>query len=361
MDPGNTGKHEPLCFRRGPSCSWIIAAPLFLGYCVVLYGTSLYLLATQQYGWLSLLFVVPGSFYVYRWAKAFRYQSATFDRRYEAVLVRRGLFIPLLVREYHFADIEALHLARKWVRVRRNKHVPVYPVSLELTGGMRALLLEYADYFQARRMVEEAAVYATLPLLDASVDPPQLCPADQVGKPLRSSEAAGRVQPSLAEAPRGSRCRIVWEGETAEVHLPARGLAFLLLNNIKRVCVLALLTGGASGIVWWVTGDAQTTRNIALGIVGYICLPLLSLFLLFGMIFRIRATTIRIDRASLAYRSRGLLFQHTRRIPHAELKSIRQDGNVIEILTARERIRFGDTLTAAERQWLCESLNKLAR
>lgn len=358
MNPGSPGKHEPLCFRRGPSCSWIITAPLFLGYCLVLYSSGLYFLVTEQYGWLSLLFLVPGSFYAYRWGKAFRYRSAAFERRYEAVLVRRGVFFPLLVREYHFADIEALRLDRKWVRARRNKNVLVYPVSLSLADGTRALLLEYTDYFQARRMAEEAAMYATLPLLDASVDPPQLCPADQVGKPLRAT-ATECVRPSLALAPRGSRCRIVWEGETAEVRLSAGVLALVLRNNIKRACVLALLASSVSGVVWWVTGDPQMTRNIALGAFSFY-LALLCLFLLFGMVFQVRTTTIRIDRVGLAYRARGLLFFRTRRIPHGELKGIRQDGNVIEILTARERLRFGEALTGPERQWLCESLNKLA-
>ena len=60
---------------------------------------GIYCLAAVQYGWLCLVVIVPVSFYVYKWGKAFRVWSATFDRTREVITARWGVFFPLLVRE----------------------------------------------------------------------------------------------------------------------------------------------------------------------------------------------------------------------------------------------------------------------
>jgi hypothetical protein len=270
------------------------------------------------------------------------------------------VFVALSAREYPFPEIDAMHIGRKAVHAYRARYHLVYPVSLLLADGTHGTLLEYDDYFQARRMAEEAAAYGSLPLLDASVEPPQFVGADKVGKPLRPTVQGVRVKPMVALPPRGSRCRVAWEQETAVVRLPLSGLAYVRDEFVKGVAILALITAGVAGIVWWWTSVLQKATSAALGTTFFFCLPLLSLFLLKWAFFQIRGTLIKVDNNGLHYRTRALLFRSTRSILHVDLKSIRPDGDVIEILTSRERIRFGENLTASERVWLCDALNKLA-
>jgi hypothetical protein len=367
-----------LHFRRGPSCSWIITAPLYLSFCLGLFAL-LGALLVVEWRWIGpppysgftiaalvcsgfgeLLYLIAGLRLLYRWGKAFRIDTVTFDRLRQLVTIRKGVFVPLSVSEVYFAEVEALHIGRKTVHAKRNKDHLVYPVSLALADDKHAPLLEYDDYFQARRMAEEAAAYASLSLIDATVEPPQFIEADKVGKPLRTAQQGVRARPTLAPLPRGSRCRVAWEEETAVVRLPIAGLPFVLADSLKGAVILALISAGVGGCVWWMTKDSNRTAGAVLATLLIFWLPWLSLFLLKWLFFKLRATTIRVDGTGLHYRARGLLYRSTRRISHAELRSIRVNENTVEILTTREGLRFGDKLTAAEREWLSDALNKLA-
>jgi hypothetical protein len=123
---------------------------------------------------------------------------------------------------------------------------------------------------------------------------------------------------------------------------------------------VALVGGVPIVLLGWLTGDWQKWGHLALLGTLWFVAPLGTLVLLVSVFFNFRTTTITVDNAGLHYHNRALLRWSTRHIPHGELKGIRLDGNAVEILTIRKRLRIGEQLSATERVWLCESLNKLA-
>ncbi len=371
---GSAAEREgPLHFRRGPSCFWIFSAPLFFSYCLSFVGL---LTAALVYG---LLWIGPGPYstaiivalscagavllvslfvgfrLLYRWGKTFRVWSVTFDAVEQMITARWGLFVPFRVREFPFAEVEAMHVVRKAVRGTRL----VYPVSLVLADAIQVPLLEYNDYLPARRTAEEAAAFASRPLIDATVQPPQFIAADKVGKPMRAAGPPVGVKTPVAAPPHGCRCSISWEKETVVICVPPRSFRLVTIQNVKIGVVLALIAAAAGGGAWWHTGDTRKSAAAALLTLLVFCLPLALLFLAKRLLMTRRTTTIRVDEEGLHYRARGLLYRATRRIPHEELRTIRLNENAIEILTARERLRFGEHLNAPEREWLCAALNQL--
>ena len=370
----------PLHFRHGPSCFWIVTAPLYFVACVVFsavlsvplwYGLQalrsdpsaiLTVAGLSCAGLLWLGFSIFGLRRLYKWGKAFRFWSVTFDRVQQTVSARWGLFVPLRVRQYLFAEIEALQLGRKTVRGYRGRSYVVYPVHLLLSNGRQPQLLEYTDFFQARRMAEEAARYA-----DSAVDrrdgmkPPQFNRGVTVLRANRCAVEPGvGNKPLLPPAPHGSRCQISWEDEAAAVRLSYSGWAGPLTRLFKFLSYVGLVGGVPLVLLGWLTGDWQKWGSLALLGVLWGVAPLGTLIFLVSVFFTIRTTTITVDSAGLHYHNRALLRGSTRHIPHGELKSIRLDGKAVEILTLRKRLRVGEQLSATERAWLCESLNKLA-
>jgi hypothetical protein len=312
------------------------------------------------YGLFSLVYVVPMSIIVFKLGRGFRYWSATFDEARQTITTRWGLFVPFVVREYRFHELSAIQLNQRTVHEYHDVYTVYYLVYLRLIDGASSKALEYTDFHQSWSLAERLAVGARLPLVDATVEPPQLIPAGQVGQPLRRPSRQPHVKPLLPLAPYDCRCTVRWEDTTGIIRLPLPVYPFLVVGTVKFLGVLVLLTFCVCAGALLMGRDVPGAVSMGSWIAIYVFVPLFVVGQVLRLLFGFSRTTITVDDVGLHFRMRALLYGSTIRIPHEELKSIRLDNDVVEIIGDRDRIRFGDHLTATERHWVCDALHRMA-
>jgi len=304
-------------------------------------------------------------------ALVFGRKGVVIDRAQGVVTAWWGLLVPFRRRQHPLSEFHRVTVRRE-VRGSQKHRRTVFPVRLVGSGEARVEVDARGLPDAARRLGEDVAKFAQLPLSDSSLGEEVVREVAELDESVRERWERTGERPEVAEAPEGARSRQTVVGDALEFELPPPGL--------RQWHIVGLAIGLGIPVVAYfafiqrlLTGDALSPwLKLAVGGGLIVVAMVLPVVVSVGMVVRrvFRGALLAVSPAELRVVWRGLMWDRSTAIPADELEElqiVREDmldvgGEVTGgkraqrfVILARSdtaRAAFGAGLAREELEWI---------